>query len=295
MGAFRDDGRGEDMSSKPMPAITLGRVLENRTVAGATFLMVIECPAASGALPGQFVKFRTWAEPDQGGSPFLDRPFSIHRVDGDRLSLLYRVVGPATKIMSEAQLGSPVKVSGPLGRGLPEVMDKPMNMRLLGGGMYLPEACMYLVAGGIGLAPMALALDWLGGSGAATLFYGERSGDLQVEETWLKSWAGDVVARVDDGSGYGRPGLVTAPLEEALAREVRPIFACGPAPMLAAVSALAARYEAPCLVSVEAGMACGFGVCLTCSLPLKSGGRFRACQEGPVVDGSTINWDKVRV
>lgn len=266
------------MINKPTPTISRGQILENRPLAADTFIMVIDCPEAAGALPGQFVKVRTWAEPDQGGSPFLDRPFSIHRVEGDRLSLLYRVVGPATKIMSAAQPGSQIKVSGPLGRGLPEVLDKPRSL--------------YLAAGGIGLAPMALALDWLNDSGA-TLFYGERAGALQVDETWLKSWAGEVVATVDDGSGYGRAGLVTTPLEEALIREVRPIFACGPAPMLAAVSALAARYNAPCLVSVEAGMACGFGVCLTCSLPLKGGGRFRACQEGPVVDGSTIDWAKV--
>ena len=278
MGPLRSHGRGESMTDKPAPAITRGRLLENRPLARDTFLMVIDCPeAAAGAQPGQFVKIRAWAEPDQGGGPFLDRPFSIHRAEGGRLSLLYRVVGPATKIMSVAAPGSPVKVSGPLGRGLPEALEKPQNM--------------YLAAGGIGLAPMALTLDWLGGSGAATLFYGERNGDLQVDEAWLKSWAGEAVSTVDDGAGYGRPGLVTAPLEEALAREIRPVFACGPAPMLAAVSRAAARFGAPCLVSVEAGMACGFGVCLTCSLPLKNGGRFRACQEGPVVDGLTVDWE----
>lgn len=268
------------MTAKSAPAISRGRIMENRAVAPDTFLMVIDCPATAGALPGQFVKVRTWAEADQGGSPFLDRPFSIHRVEGDRLSILYRVVGPATKIMSAARPGDLAKVSGPLGRGLPEVLGAPRSL--------------YLAAGGIGLAPMALVRDWLGGSGASTLFYGERTGRLQVDADWLKSWAGELTATVDDGSGYGRAGLVTAPLEEALSREIRPVFACGPTPMLAAVSALAARCGAPCLVSVEAGMACGFGVCLTCSLPLKNGGRFRACLEGPVTDGSAIDWEKVR-
>ena len=278
MGPLRPYGRGDGMISKSSPTIARGRVLENRSVARDTFLMKIDCPAAEGALPGQFVKIRTWAEPDQGGSPFLDRPFSIHKVESGQLSLLYRVVGPATEIMSHTLPGGPVKVSGPVGHSLPEILDRPRSL--------------YLAAGGIGLAPMALARDWLRGSDT-TLFYGERAGELQVNEAWLKSWAGEVVPTVDDGSGYGLPGLVTGPLEKALRREVRPIFACGPAPMLAAVSALAARYDAPCLVSVEAGMACGFGVCLTCSLPLKNGGRFRACQEGPVVDGRTIDWERV--
>jgi NAD(P)H-flavin reductase len=178
--------------------------------------------------------------------------------------------------MCRAQVDSPVKVSGPLGRGPPNSWKRNP---------------LYLVGGGIGLAPMGMVLGQPGAT--AHLFYGERSGDLQVDEAWLKAWAGDLTATVDDGSGYGRAGLVTGPLEEALGREVRPIFACGPKPMLVAVSALAARYNAPVLVSVEAGMACGFGVCLSCSLPLKNGGRFRACQEGPVVDGSTVDWGKM--
>lgn len=279
---------------KNKAAIVEARILENRPVAPDTFLMVINCPeVTAGAVPGQFVKVRTWLEPGEGGSPFLDRPLSIHRVQGGNLSLLYRVVGPATKLMSQTPAGAQAKVSGPLGQGLTAFLPQPQPM--------------YLVAGGIGLAPMALALDWLlAGSSildstfdkisgkASTLFYGERAARFQVDETWLKSWAPDYEAMVEDGSGYGHQGLVTAPLAEALAREVRPVFACGPTPMLAAVSSLAARFDAQCYTSVEAGMACGFGVCLSCSLPLKAGGRFRACQEGPVVDGATIEWEKVR-
>jgi dihydroorotate dehydrogenase electron transfer subunit len=38
-------------------------------------------------------------------------------------------------------------------------------------------------------------------------------------------------------------------------------------------------------------MACGLGVCLSCTLPLKKGGRFKVCGEGPVADGRIINWE----
>ncbi len=264
--------------------IAEARVLENRPLAADTGLMVLDCPeAARAARPGRFVKIRAWAPLEEGGGPLLDRPFSIHRAEGDRLSLLYRVVGPATRLLRRVPAGGSVRVSGPLGRGLDEALAGSV-----------PAEGLYLAAGGIGLAPMALARDWLGAGRPAVLFYGERTGPAQVEEAWLKSWAGDFIATVEDGSGYGRPGLVTAPLAEALAREVRPIFACGPTPMLAAVSELGWRFGAPVLASVEAGMACGFGVCLTCSLPLTGGGRFRVCQEGPVVDGLTVDWGRVR-
>lgn len=259
--------------------IAEGRVLENRSLSSDTFLMTINCPeVARLAGPGRFVKIRAWPGLEDAQGPLLDRPFSIHRADGGQLSLLYRVVGPGTRLMCSVPAGGSLRVSGPLGRGLAEVAEKPSGL--------------YLAAGGIGLAPMALVRDWLGPKRPSTLFYGERNGPAQVAEDWLKSWAGDCRAVTEDGTGYGQRGLVTVPLEEALSREPRPVFACGPKPMLAAVSRLGARYGAPVWTSVEAGMACGFGVCLTCSLPLKGGGRFRACQEGPVVDGLSVDWEK---
>ncbi|MDR1920561.1 MAG: dihydroorotate dehydrogenase electron transfer subunit [Candidatus Adiutrix sp.] len=263
------------------PVISQGLVLENRPLAPETFLLTLECAEAAGqAGPGRFVKARAWPETKDGGLPLMDRPFSIHRADKNQLSLLYRVVGPATALMSRVGPGARVKISGPLGRGLDQVRPTA-------------PAALYLVAGGMGLAPMALAKDWLGPDRPATLFYGERRGALQVERSWLKSWAGDFTAVTEDGQGYGGTGLATAPLEEALRREPRPVFACGPTPMLAAVAALAERLGVEAWVSVEAGMACGFGVCLTCSLPLKGGGRFRACQDGPVTDGLKVDWSRL--
>ena len=261
--------------------ISRAGILENRSLAADTFLMVLDSPEVAGASgPARFVKVRSWPESWEGGGPTLDRPLSIHRFQNGRLSLLYRVVGPATGLLSRARPGDEVKISGPLGRGLAENL------------MTKPEA-IYLVGGGIGLAPLAGARDWLGPECRSTVFYGERFASAQVDENWLKSWAGEYLATVEDGNGYGLTGRVTAPLAEALQKDPRPVFACGPTPMLAAVSALCGKAGVPCLVSVEAGMACGFGVCLTCSLPLKEGGRFRVCQEGPVVDGLKVNWQGV--
>lgn len=262
----------------PAALIRPGRLVENRPLAENTRLMVIDCPeVAASARPGQFVKVRAWPET---ADPLLDRPFSIHRLSGGRLELLFRVVGPATEIMAAGQPGDTLKITGPLGCGLNSPADYDRGL--------------YLVGGGIGLAPLAFVRDSLPSQSAARLFYGERCGALQVDQAWLKTWAGDFEAACEDGLGYGEKGLVTAPLARALAREVKPVFACGPSPMLAAVTELAEKFGAPCLVSLEAGMACGLGVCLTCSLPLKNGGRLKVCQNGPVVDGLAVDWAGVR-
>jgi dihydroorotate dehydrogenase electron transfer subunit len=251
-----------------------GRLRAIEKLSADTFWLDLETPAADlFRVPGGFVKLRGWPEP----GPLLDRPFSIHRVRDGGLQLLIRRVGAATRLICGLAPGAPLKITGPLGLPVPEIVAL---------------ADFYLVAGGIGLAAMALVRDWLGDSGQRSrLFYGERSGRHQVDRAWLAAWAGDFTATVDDGSGYGFAGLVTAPLAESLAREPRPILACGPPPLLAAVTALAEQFGVAPWVWLEAGMACGLGVCLSCSLPLKTGGRFKVCREGPVADGRTLDWE----
>jgi len=258
--------------------IAEGRLRAGRKLSADTFWLDIEIPDAERfRVPGCFLKLRAWPEPGKGAGPLLDRPFSLHRVQAGGVQLLIRRVGPATRLLSELAPGAPLKLTGPLGRPLAETA---------------PASNYYLVAGGIGLAPMALVRDWLRASGQQSrLFYGERSGAQQADQAWLAAWADDFTATVDDGSGYGRPGLVTEPLAEALALEPRPILACGPPPLLAAVTSLAERFGVVPRVWLEAGMACGLGVCLSCSLPLKGGGRFKVCGEGPTADGRTIDWE----
>jgi dihydroorotate dehydrogenase electron transfer subunit len=119
------------------------------------------------------------------------------------------------------------------------------------------------------------------------VFYGEREPSLQMSlEELLPESPGLPVAESGPGGA-----LVTAPLEEALSRERRPVFACGPWPMLSAVARLAERFGAPFFASLEARMACGLGACLSCAAPLKGGGSLRVCKEGPVADGRLIDWE----
>lgn len=272
---FTIKNNSTDTVLHPEPVITTGQVEGNHLLSLDTWLLTINCPEIAGkARPDSFVKLRAWEEDDE---PLLDRPLSIHSVFEGKLLFLYRVVGRGTAKLSKLKHGDTVKISGPLGRSLDQVMN---------------PGPLYLVAGGMGLAPMALVRDWLG-SEKSHLFYGERHGKLQVEETWLSSWAGNYTATAQEAPVYGQTGLVTQPLAAALEQKSGPIFACGPVPMLRAVCNLALKYGVPLWVSVEADMACGFGVCLTCSLPLKDGGRFRVCQEGPVMDAQAIDWEKM--
>jgi dihydroorotate dehydrogenase electron transfer subunit len=101
----------------------------------------------------------------------------------------------------------------------------------------------------------------------------------------------------EDGS-LGLRGVVT----DALARVIHEartevIYACGPMPMLRAVTMFADRYEIPVLASVEESMACGIGVCMTCVLPVTGDDGVtrmtRSCVDGPVFSGQSVRWDDV--
>jgi dihydroorotate dehydrogenase electron transfer subunit len=114
----------------------------------------------------------------------------------------------------------------------------------------------------------------------------------------------------EDGSA-GHKGLVTELLEQFLStshfasrtksprsplykRGVGGIYACGPHPMLAAIAPVAEKYDLPYQASLEANMACGFGVCMGCVVPVEGDQRERAyrlvCKDGPVFDGRDIIW-----
>jgi hypothetical protein len=59
--------------------------------------------------------------------------------------------------------------------------------------------------------------------------------------------------------------------------------------MLEAVRGLAAEHGIACELAMEAPMACGFGACFGCAVPLAEGGFIRLCVDGPVVDASRIS------
>jgi dihydroorotate dehydrogenase electron transfer subunit len=124
------------------------------------------------------------------------------------------------------------------------------------------------------------------------LFYGEREGQSLIDKAYLTSFAPNFTAVSEDGLGYGEKGLVTQSLKAALERERRTIFACGPQGLLAALAPLARSYGVNCYVAAEAYMACGLGVCLSCGHYLVDGSRIRLCQDGPVVDGLLMDWEK---
>jgi NAD(P)H-flavin reductase len=198
--------------------------------------------------------------------PYLPRAFSYARWDSNEACFLLEDVGPGTRRLCELDAGEGLWLLGPLGQGFtaPEDARRPL-----------------LVGGGVGIAPLAIWQDELGGR--ATVLLGFRDGAHAAGAALL---AGARVAS-DDGS-VGHRGLVTDLLRAELERDAHAtVYACGPPPMLEAVRVLCARLDVPAQLALEAGMACGFGACFGCVVSAREG-YLRVCVDGPVVDAALL-------
>jgi dihydroorotate dehydrogenase electron transfer subunit len=160
-----------------------------------------------------------------------------------------------------------------------------------------PPGCV-LVGGGYGTAPLLfLATELRARRCRVHFLIGAATAGRLLDAMEAKRLGHSMTVTTDDGSA-GRRGLVTEPLGDLLARTgAGRVYACGPMPMLAAVSRVAAAAGVPCQVAVEEQMACGTGICFSCVLPVatpRNGAgptrMARSCLEGPVFDGAAIAW-----
>ncbi len=256
-------------------------VVTQRVEWGACYVELrLEEPVLAGvAQPGQFLHVLCGDSPGEGLYRYLRRPLSLFWIEPDKVAVLFRVQGEGTRWLAERRPGDRVNVLGPLGRGFP--LPAPGSAGELGGleqwkGLRHLEHAL-LVGGGIGIPPLLPVADRLAKAGVkvSALLGGRSAADvLAIEE--FRACGAVVEVATDDGS-LGRVGLVTALLEEALSSlsshgravgERAAVYACGPAPMLKAVQALAAQHLVPAYLSLEQRMACGAGACLGC--PVKT-------------------------
>jgi dihydroorotate dehydrogenase electron transfer subunit len=269
-----------------MPQDIVTPILRNTDLGHGYHLVEFAAPDMAAQMqPAQFFMIGI-----PGGEVLLRRPFSVCGLGGtfddrphDTAQVLYKVVGKGTALLAALRPDAELNVLGPLGRGF----TPPAKA----------EARPVVVAGGIGSAPFPALLAALRGREPRPLmFYGGRSADDLPLLDWFREHA-EVVVTTDDGS-LGRAGLVTEPLCELLARSDPPdlkLYACGPEPMLKAVARISLEQGLDCELSLEAHMACGFGVCLGCVVPTRRPGQDaiaydRVCVEGPVMRPEALAW-----
>lgn len=216
------------------------------------------------------------------GRPYLSRAFSVADCDpsgdGLRLDFLAHDVGPGTDRLCSLEEGEGLWLTGPLGR--PFAAPRELAPGAAGA---------ILVGGGIGVAPLALWRRRLSAAGVPTrVLLGfrdrERSGGLDLFR------CSEMRIATEDGH-QGHRGYVTDLLAVMLEGDdaaSAAVYACGPPAMLEAVRVLCAARGVALELAMEAPMACGFGACFGCAVPLAAGGYVRLCVDGPVVRGDEI-------
>lgn len=236
------------------------RIEANEKQAKNVYKMVLKGDTSGITRPGQFVNISV---PDK----YLRRPVSVCDWDNESVTLIYKVVGEGTKIMSEMQKGTELDVLSGLGNGFDTEKsgDKPL---LIGGGVGVPP-----------LYGLAKKLKEQGKNVSVILGFNS-SDEVFLKDEFEK--LAKVYLTTADGSA-GIKGFVTDAMEKT---DYDYIFTCGPHAMLRAVYE---KSESSGQFSFEERMGCGFGACMGCSCKTKYGAK-RICKDGPVLEKEEIIW-----
>ena len=201
---------------------------------------------------------------------YLRRPISVCNYEEGQLTLVYKVVGKGTDLMSQMAEGTELDVLTGLGNGF-DVEYECQKPLLVGGGVGVPPLYRLtrdLIARGREVSVV------LGFNTESEIFYAE-----EFEKLGAK-----VILATADGS-VGVKGFVTDAIRES-GVEYDYFDSCGPLPMLKALcSATTTSGE----VSLEERMGCGFGICMGCSIMTANGAK-RVCKDGPVFKKEEVLW-----
>lgn len=252
------------------------RVLSNECIAKDVYQMTLECvDAALSAKCGQFVNLYMKNE-----SLLLPRPISICWIDGAKLTLVYGMVGKGTEELSTYGFGDLLQMSMPRGNGYDlEVVKEGQSALVIGGGIGVPP-----------LLELTYALTQKGIKVTAVIGFQE---EPFLMKPLIKAGA-DLYVATDSGASGFHGNVVDLMEQEKLTADA--YFACGPKPMLNALTNFVLQQKKDIQISMEERMGCGYGACVgcVCTIRDKESGlevRKKVCKDGPVFWGSEVVWD----
>ena len=248
------------------------RIITKKKIAPDIISLDVEAPLiAKKAKPGQFVVVMT----DERGERI---PLTIADYDQKKglVRIVFVVIGKTTAKLSLMNEGDKLfSFVGPLGK--PSKIDNYGTVVTVGGGTGI--ASIY---------PITRNLKEAGNKVIAII--GARTRDLIIMEEEMRKASTEFLVATDDGS-YERKGFVTELLEEVLRekKDVKKVWAIGPAPMMRAASEVTKPYEIETIVSLNSIMVDGTGMCGTCRVTVNGETKF-VCVDGPEFNGHLVDW-----
>ena len=250
------------------------KIVRKKELNPTVTMMDIEAPlVAKKAEPGQFIILRV----DEDGERIPLTVAGYDRLAGT-VKIIFQIVGATTEKLNHKKEGEFIQdFVGPLG----------VATHLDG----LKKVC--IVGGGVGCAialPIAQKLHELGCEVHSII--GFRHQDLLILEDEFKAASTKLTIMTDDGS-YGRQGVVTVPLKEAIdnGENYDQVITIGPLIMMKFVVATTKPAGVPTTVSMNPIMIDGTGMCGGCRLTVGGQTKF-ACVDGPDFDGFEVDFDE---
>ena len=251
-------------------------ILEKKLIAPETWSFIVQAPqVARGRKPGQFFMVAPFPESER-------IPLTLAGGDARKgyIHFIMQEVGATTQAMGRLSAGDRLfAVAGPMGT--------PTEL--------VEEGTIVLMAGGYGSAAILPAAEYLHALGRRVIvILGGRSKERVLLADELGAASAELIVTTDDGT-LGRKGLVTDALKEVIAREpVAEVVAVGPLPMMRAVSDLTKPHGIYTLVSLNALMVDGTGMCGGCRVSVGGETKF-ACFDGPDFDGHKVDFNMLRM
>ena len=225
--------------------------------------------------PGQFVIVRV----HEAGERI---PLTLADADPREgtITLIVQGIGKTTRLLNRLEAGdSLLDLVGPLGR--PSEIERFGTVAVIGGGV--GTAIAY---------PTAKALRAAGNT--VVTIVGARTKDLIILEDEIRAISDSLRVCTDDGS-HGEKGVVTDPLRDLIesAGPVDRVLAIGPIPMMAAVAETTRPFGIRTVVSINAVMVDGTGMCGGCRVVVNGRSQF-ACVDGPEFDAHQVDFGLLR-
>ena len=263
----------------------LAPIVSNKKVGQYHQIIINVGDLASLCKPGNFVAINVGGD---SSSMILRRAFAISRVSvnstfGGTMEIIAAAHGQGSKWLCAQGEGVVLDIVSPLGTAF---------------GIPTESVPVLLVGGGYGSAPLfglaevlnarGCRVDMLLGASTASKIYAPMEGKRAVNSMRIFT---------EDGS-MGQAGRVTDPIAEIIKDlDIAVVYSCGPMAMLSAITKITDSLSVVHQCAVEEAMACGIGVCMTCVLPVQNEdgtvSMLRSCIDGPVMDGSKVQWNLV--
>lgn len=243
--------------------------------------MKVHAPrVAAAAKPGQFVIVRV----DEQGERI---PLTICDYDREKgtVTIVTQTIGISSAKINALNEGECfADFAGPLGRPSDLIELSPEELK---------SKKILFVAGGVGTAPVYPQAKWLKEQGiTADVIIGAKTKDIFTYVDEMRGVA-DVYLCTDDGS-EGFHGMVTGLMKDLIENQGKHYDHCviiGPMIMMKFAALATREYGIPTMVSLNALMVDGTGMCGACRVTVDGVTRF-TCVEGPEFDGHKVDFDE---